>query len=63
MIDYGAYVDLIRTQSEPLGTLPVDADDDEDSGGYVEVPTQDLRAIRRAVLDLEEFSAARPSQP
>jgi hypothetical protein len=63
VIDYGAYVDLIRTKSEPLGTLPVDAADDEDSGGYVEVPTQDLRAIRRAVLDLEEFSAARPSQP
>ena len=25
------------------------------AGGFVEVPTQDLRAIRRAILDLGEF--------
>jgi len=57
VIDYGAYVDLIHTKSEPLGILPLDATDKE-GGGYVEVPTQDLRAIRRAVLNLEEFSEA-----
>ena len=55
VIDYGAYVDLIRTKSEPLGTLLTD-DDDDDGGAYVEVPTQDLRAIRRSILDLDEFS-------
>jgi len=63
VIDYGAYVDLIQTQSAPLGTLPLGGEDEEappGEGEYVEVPTQDLRAIRRAVLDLEEFSDAQP---
>lgn len=59
VIDYGAYVDLIHTKNEPLGTLPLDGLDGGD-GGYVDVPTQDLRAIRRAVLDLDEFIRARP---
>ena len=52
VIDYGAYVDLIHTKYEPAGMLP---SGDEADGGYVDVPTQDLRAIRRAVLDLELF--------
>ena len=55
VIDYGAYVDLIHTKTEPLGTLPLEGFGEE-SAGYVEVPTQDLRAIRRAVLDLDEFN-------
>lgn len=55
VIDYGAYVDLIHTKSEPLGTLPVEQGSEE-GGGYVDVPTQDLRAIRRSILDLDEFS-------
>jgi hypothetical protein len=54
VIDYGAYVDLINTQNAPKGTLPID--DDDGSDGWVEVPTQDLRALRRAVLDLGEFA-------
>jgi len=49
LIDYGAYVDLIHTKNEPAGVLPMD------DGGYVDVPTQDLRALRRAILDLDEF--------
>jgi hypothetical protein len=53
VIDYGAYVDLIHTKYEPQGFLPMG---DDDSGAYVEVPTQDLRAIRRAVLDLDKFT-------
>src|SRR5450755_1106797 len=53
VIDYGAYVDLIHTQYEPQGTLLADTE-----GVYVEVPTQDLRAIRRSILNLDEFSAA-----
>lgn len=61
VIDYGAYVDLIHTKSEPLGTLPLEGINDEDTD-YVEVPTQDLRAIRRAVLDLEEFDRAQLPQ-
>ncbi|MFD8233030.1 hypothetical protein ACWC24_36705 [Streptomyces sp. NPDC001443] len=56
-IDYGAYVDLIHTQSAPLGALPISDEGDE---GYVDVdvPMQDHRAIRRAVLDLQQFYAS-----
>src|SRR5438876_6963896 len=50
-IDYGAYVDLIHTKYEPKGVLPIGDDD----GAWVEVPAQDLRALRRAILDLDEF--------
>ncbi len=56
VIDYGAYVDLISTQNAPQGVLPMTTDDGLD--GYVEVPTQDLRALRRAVLDLDAFFKA-----
>lgn len=56
VIDYGAYVDLISTQNAPQGMLPVESADGTD--GYVEVPTQDLRALRRAVLDLDDFFAS-----
>jgi hypothetical protein len=61
VIDYGAYVDLIQTQSAPLGTLPLGeevVEQEPEEGGFVDVPTQDLRAIRRAVLDLDEFAGA-----
>ena len=51
VIDYGAYVDLIHTKFEPQGLLF----GDEHDPGSVEVPAQDLRAIRRAILDLNEF--------
>jgi hypothetical protein len=57
VIDYGAYVDLIHTQYAPQGILPRGTD--VDGGGFVDVPTQDLRAIRRAVLDLDAFTEAR----
>ncbi|MFC9291067.1 ATP-binding protein [Streptomyces sp. NPDC057052] len=58
VIDYGAYVDLIHTRYEPLGVLPIFADEgEEDAEVYVDVPTQDLRALRRAVLDIDEFLA------
>jgi hypothetical protein len=51
VIDYGAYVDLIHTKYEPEGVLPVG----DNEGAWVDVPTQDLRALRRAILDLDEF--------
>ncbi len=63
-IDYGAYVDLIQTKNAPLGFLPLGGDDDKDDDDdhvdddYVdlaEVPKQDLRAIRRAILDLDAY--------
>jgi hypothetical protein len=56
VIDYGAYVDLMHTKNAPQGLLPIG--DDEETGGFVEVPTQDLRSLRRAVLDLDSFAPA-----
>lgn len=54
-IDYGAYVDLVQTQSAPAGVLPIF--DEEGAEAYVDidVPLQDHRAIRRAILDLQLF--------
>jgi hypothetical protein len=54
-IDYGCYVDLIRTQKAPLGLLPAG----EGTDSFVDVPSDDYRSIRRAVLlpeDLDRFS-------
>lgn len=59
VIDYGAYVDLMQTKYAPQGVLLVE----ESQGHYVDdvnVPTQDLRAIRRAILDLDEFWRQQP---
>lgn len=56
VIDYGAYVGLLQTQAAPQGALPFE---DEDGAAHffdVDVPLQDLRAIRRAILDPDEFS-------
>lgn len=52
-IDYGCYVDLLTTQKAPQGLLPVD--DPGEGAAYVDVPPDDYRAIRRAILDLDEF--------
>jgi len=57
VIDYGAYVDLIQTKNAP--TLELFPGGDADPGD-VDVPKQDLRAIRRAILDLDAFYAERP---
>ena len=44
--DYGCYVDLISTAFAPEGLF------ETDDGSWVEVPVDDYRSIRRAVLDL-----------
>jgi hypothetical protein len=46
-IDYGCYVDLINTARSPEGLFEAD-----ESGGYtfIEVPKDDYRSIRRAIL-------------
>ena len=49
-LDYGCYVDLMNTVRAPAGLLPT-----EQEGNYVEVPPDDYRAIRRAILVLDEF--------
>jgi hypothetical protein len=48
-IDYGCYVELINTSKMPEG-LYQDEDD-----GFVEVPKDDHRSIRRAILRLDQL--------
>lgn len=53
-IDFGCYVNLIATAREPQGLLlPGDSPKE-----YEDVPTDDYRSIRRAILDLDAFEAA-----
>ena len=52
-LDYGCYVDLITTAKEPQGLLPIDGADGEVE--YAEVPQDDYRSIRRAILELGAF--------
>ena len=55
-LDYGCYVNLMSTQKAPQGLLPFDGDSDG-SVKYVDVPPDDYRAIRRAILDLDRFDS------
>lgn len=52
-IDYGCYIDLINTSKYPIGLFQVG--DEADESQYTEVPTNDYRSIRRAILDLKQF--------
>jgi hypothetical protein len=54
-LDYGCYVDLMRTTRAPVGLLPMDIPLENNKPQYVDVPPDDYRAIRRAILRLEEF--------
>jgi hypothetical protein len=58
-LDYGCYVDLITTQRAPEGLSPFDLP--ENRSGFIDVPPDDYRSIRRAILDLEGFYALRGS--
>lgn len=51
-LDYGCYVDLLNTTRAPQGLLPLD---NNNSDEYIEVPPDDYRSIRRAILKLDEF--------
>ena len=53
-VDYGCYVDLINTAKNPAGFIFEGTEMKE--GGDIEVPDDDYRAVRRAVLDIAEFS-------
>jgi hypothetical protein len=55
-LDYGCYVDVIGTASAPKGLFEADTDEGENT--MVDVPKDDYRSIRRAILDFEEFSKA-----
>lgn len=52
-IDYGCYVDLLSTKKNPQGLLPLD--EPTDTSEFIDVPPDDYRAIRRAILDLDGF--------
>lgn len=55
-IDYGCYVHLINTANAPKGLFEaIDDEAEEDNSEYVDVPKNDYRAIRRAILNLDEF--------
>ncbi len=56
-LDFGCYIDLISTAKAPLGLLQLD-DFVDDTAQYVEVPPDDYRSIRRAILDLNQFEAS-----
>ena len=52
-IDYGCYVDLINTTKRPLGLFEEELENGDVE--YCQVPKEDYRSIRRAVLDMDEF--------
>lgn len=51
-LDYGCYVNLLSTTKAPQGLLPFG---DDSSDQYTDVPPDDYRSIRRAILKLDEF--------
>ncbi|WP_170530371.1 ORC-CDC6 family AAA ATPase [Ruegeria arenilitoris] len=52
-VDYGCYVDLINTVKSPTGFL-FEGMEISDTGN-IEVPDDDYRSVRRAVLELRDF--------
>ena len=56
-LDFGCYIDLIATAKAPLGLFALDNLVDG-TAQYVEVPPDDYRSIRRAILDLSQFERA-----
>lgn len=54
-LDYGCYVNLLSTSKAPQGLLPLD---DEEIAQYIDVPPDDYRSIRRAILNLEDFKTS-----
>ncbi len=57
-LDFGCYVDLISTGKAPQGLF--EEADDNGRTKFVEVPVDDYRSIRRAVLDLAVFESNAP---
>jgi hypothetical protein len=55
-VDYGCYVDLINTGQSPTGFLFDGLEVDQT--GEITVPGDDLRAVRRAILDIEKFASS-----
>ena len=57
-LDYGCYVDLANTVKSPKGLWEVAPDEGDDR--FAEVPIDDYRSIRRAILDLDAFEKRQP---
>lgn len=57
-VDYGCYVELMNTVRSPTGFLFPEMEIGD--AGEIEVPQDDLRAIRRAILDLSDFMVTSP---
>lgn len=51
------YLNQVHTQYEPEGLLADGDSEANDGAEEIEIPPQDLRAIRRTVLDMEGFEA------
>jgi hypothetical protein len=60
-LDYGCYVDLLATKTAPMSTYGVDPAEavalSDLSSSEIQVPTDDYRAIRRAILKLAKFES------
>lgn len=52
-IDYGCYMEVVPTTRNPTGFLFAELE--AEKGWDVVVPDDDFRAVRRAILELEEF--------
>lgn len=55
LIDYGAYVELISTASAPKGLFEAET---ASGNEWIEVPADDYRSLRRAILDLKLFESS-----
>ena len=51
-IDYGCFVELINTTKAPAGLFEIEGE------GFVDVPRDDYRSIRRAILNPEDIPGA-----
>jgi hypothetical protein len=54
-MDYGCYIDLVSTAKETRGLFQND-----ESSSYVNIPPDDYRSIRRAILELDSFYNPNP---
>ena len=52
-IDYGSYVEYINTARATQGLF--ETENDEGAGEWVDVPGNDYRSIRRAILELDKY--------
>jgi hypothetical protein len=59
-IDYGCYVDLMNTTNAPENFIDLEVENPDKFN--FEVPADDFRAMRRAILDIDTFNSTHPRQ-